>query len=400
MTDRAPTPFAPDDPDTTTARRRRLRRPGSWLDLLVSVGFVIGLFVPGIALAAGFRPAVATIENRDPAAVPRVGIDNVADGSFFAAMDRFVTDNLPIRTQAVAVQAAIDYRLLGGTTNPDVMRGTDDWLFLTGELRPRCDFDVDTLLARVDEAAAAFERAGKPFRYVVVPDKHAIYPERVLPGSTEGSCTDAARDRLKAGLQARPGVAIELWTPLLVEKARDPGKPLYYVQDAHWTALGATVGLRALVQSLAPGAWDDAEVVVGGEQRHSSDLAKLIGLPRIEVVPAVDMRPGVTVDEQLIDAGVDISNSRDIPWFTVRTDGPVVPGRTLFVYDSFFATQMDEIVPWFEESIWVHEGDLFNLPELASVLPEFDNLVFQRIERSALFTDPASDLRTIVARLR
>jgi hypothetical protein len=400
MPDRVPEPFAPDDPDLTPGRRRRLRRPGSWLDLLVSVGFVIGLFVPGVALAAGFRPAVAAVENRDPAAAPRVGVDTVADGSFFAAMDRFVADNFPGRTQAVAVQAAIDYRLLGGTTNPDVMRGTDDWLFLTGELRPRCDFDVDTLLARVDEAAAAFERAGKPFRYVVVPDKHSIYPERVLPGSNATSCTDAARDRLRAGLRDRPGVAIELWTALLAEKVRDPGLPLYYVQDAHWTTLGATVGIRALVDSLAPGTWDDAEVVVGGDQRHPSDLAKLIGLPRVEVVPRVQIRPGVTPDRRLIDPGVDISNSRDIPWFTVRTDRPLVPGRTLFVYDSFFATQMTAVVPWFEESVWVHEGDLFNFPELATVLPEFDNIVFQRIERSALFTDPASDLRTIIAGLR
>ncbi|MDQ2965534.1 MAG: hypothetical protein M3R57_06775 [Chloroflexota bacterium] len=340
------------------------------------------------------------IENRDPAAAPRIGIDGVADGSFFAALDRFVTDNFPLRTAAVAVQALIDHRLLGGTTNPDVVRGTDDWLFLTGELQPRCDFDVGTLLARVDETAAALEDAGKPFRYVVVPDKHSIYPERVLPGSTAGSCTDVAREHLRAGLQARPGVAVELWTEMLAAKARDPGLPLYYVQDAHWTTLGATVGIRALVESLAPGTWDDAEVVVGGEQRHSSDLARLIGLPRVEVVPRVQMRPGLTADKRLIEPGVDISNSRDIPWFTVRTDRPLVPGRTLFVYDSLFGTQINYIVPWFKESVWVHEGDLYNLPELATVLPEFDNIVYERIERSALFSDPESDLRTILAGLR
>jgi hypothetical protein len=379
-------------------RIRAPRRPGSWLDLLVSIGFVLGLFVPGIVLAAGFRPAL--IENRDPAPAPRVGVDAVADGSFFAALDRFVTDSFPLRRYAVAVQAVIDHRVLGGTTSPNVMRGTGDWLFITGELRPRCDFDVDTLLARVDEAAVALERAGKAFRYVVVPDKHSIYPEFVLPGSNAGSCTDAARERLKAGLQARPGVAIELWTGLLAEKARDPSLPLYYVQDGHWSTLGATVGIRAVVESLAPGTWDDAEVVVGGEQRHSSDLARLIGLPRVEVVPRIQMRPGVTVEKQVIDPGVDITNSRDLAWFTVRTDRPLVPGRTLIVYDSFFATQMAYVVPWFEESVWVHEGDLFNLPEIASVLPEFDSIVFQRIERSALFTDPASDLRTIIAGLR
>jgi alginate O-acetyltransferase complex protein AlgJ len=396
MPDDVPARSVLDDPDPIPGRRPRRR--GSWLDLLVSVGFVIGLFVPGVALIAGFRPAA--IENRDPSTLPPVGIDGVADGSFFAAIDRFVTDNFPLRTVAVRVQAAIDYGVLGGTTNPDVMRGTDDWLFLTGELRPRCDFDVDTLLTRVDEAAVAFERAGKPFRYVVVPDKHSIYPEHVQPYSLAGSCTDAQRERLRAGMQARPGVAVELWTGLLAAKQRDPSVPLYYVQDAHWTTLGATVGIRSLVESLAPGTWDDAEVVVGGDQRHSSDLASLIGLPRVEIVPRVEMRPGVKADKRIIDPGVDIHNSRDIPWFTVRTDRPIVPGRTLFVYDSFFATQMSFFVPWFEESVWVHEGDLFNEPEIGLVLPEFDNVVFQRIERSALFTDPASDLRTIIARLR
>ena len=77
------------------------------------------------------------------------------------------------------------------------------------------------------------------------------------------------------------------------------------------------------------------------------------------------------IDRRIVDTGIHIRQSRDIPWFTVMGSRPVVPGRTLIVYDSFFGTVMNQASPWFEESVWVHEGDLFNHPELADVLPGF-----------------------------
>jgi hypothetical protein len=123
-----------------------------------------------------------------------------------------------------------------------------------------------------------------------------------------------------------------------------------------------------------------------------------MGLPRDETIPRVVMRPGLKVDRRILDTGIHVQQSRDIPWFTVTGSRPVVPGRTLIVYDSFFGTVMTEASPWFRESVWVHEGDLLNHPELADVLPAFDTVVFQRVERSAYFTDPASDLATIIAK--
>jgi hypothetical protein len=73
-----------------------------------------------------------------------------------------------------------------------------------------------------------------------------------------------------------------------------------------------------------------------------------------------------------------------------------VPGRTLIVYDSFFNISTGWITPWFEESIWVHHGDLHNVPAIAEALPPLDHVVFQRTERGIYFTDVERDVAPVV----
>ncbi len=374
---------------------RRTGAPGRRLDRIVAVGFVVVLMLPAALFAGGVRPA--SIENRAQATFPPITRAGLANPGFYAAIDRFLVDNLPLRNEAVETHAQIA-QVLGGTTDPQVVRGRGDWLFLRGEMEPQCDFTAVQLLDQLDRAAAGLAASGRAFRYVVAPDKHGIYPDRVLPDPAAAApCSDAQRANLRAGMIARPTAAVELWTATLAARAADPNAPLYYVQDEHWTPLGAVPGIKALVESLAPGVWRDAEATVSGTERHTADLSRLIGLPRDEIIPRVVMRPGVTVDRRLLETPVHVEHARDIPWFTVRGTSRVVPGRTLFVYDSFYGTVMPRIAPWFEESVWVHQGDLFNHPELASALPAFDTVVFQRVERSAYFTNVASDLATVIA---
>lgn len=384
---------------TTSAERVPARRAsglGRRLDRIVALGFVVALVLPAALFAGGVRPA--SIENRAQATFPRITRAALADPGFYAAIDRFLVDNLPLRNEAVEAHAQIAQQILGGTTDPQVVRGRDDWLFLRGEMEPQCDFTAVQLLDQLDRTAAGLAASGRAFRYVVAPDKHAIYPDRLLPDPAAAApCSDAQRAILRVGMIARPAAAVELWTPTLAARAADPNAPLYYVQDEHWTPLGAVPGIKALVESLAPGVWRDTEAVVSGTERHASDLARLIGLPRDETIPKVVMRPGITVDQRLLETPIHVEHARDIPWFTVRGTSRVVPGRTLFVYDSFYGTIMPRITPWFEESVWVHEGDLFNHPELAAALPAFDTVVFQRVERSAYFTDIASVLATVIA---
>jgi hypothetical protein len=368
----------------------------AWLDRLVAVAFVVALAVPGTLLVAGVRPV--SIENRQQAAFPRITLRGFADPKFFAAIDRFLVDILPLRNEAVAAHAQVDQQVLGGTTDPQVVRGRNGWLFLRGEMEPQCDFTAAEVLRQVDVAAAGFAATGRAFRYVVAPDKHGVYAEMLTRDPAAATpCSDIQRATLQSGLLARPSSTVELWTPTVRAHLADPTAPLYYVQDEHWTPLGAVAGIKALVQSLAPGVWRDGDVTIDGTEQHTADLSRLVGLPRDETIPKVVMRPGVKVERRLLDTGVHVQHARDIPWFTVRGTSRVVPGRTLFVYDSFYGTVSSRIAPFFAESVWVHEGDLYNHPELARALPKFDTIVFERVERSAYFTNVSSVLASVIA---
>ncbi|MFL5679628.1 MAG: alginate O-acetyltransferase AlgX-related protein [Chloroflexota bacterium] len=381
-------------PDAARAGREPVL--GRWLDRLVAVGFVAALAVPGALFAIGVRPE--SIENREQAEFPRVTLRALATTEFYAAIDAFLVDNLPGRNQAIEAHAELGQTVFGGTTDPKVVRGAGQWLFLRGEMEPECQFTAADVLGQIDRVAARLAASRRAFRYVVPPDKHGMYPERLLPDpNAEVPCTDTRRAAMQAGLAARPAAAVDLWTPTRRERKAQPNAPLYYIQDEHWTPLGAVPSIKALVMSLYPAAWRDTDVTIDGTEAHTADMSRLIGLPHDEIGPKVVMRPDVDVERTVLDPGIHVANARDIPWFTVHGTTRFVPGRTLFVYDSFFGTVMGRVAPFFEQSVWVHEGDLYNNPELAKALPSFDTIVFERVERSAYFTDVESVLAPVVA---
>ena len=198
-------------------------------------------------------------------------------------------------------------------------------------------------------------------------------------------------------MAARSDRAIELWTRIAAERAANPTKQLYFRQDTHWTPLGAVIATRALVESLAPGVWDDAEMPVQGFASYNTDLSRLMGLPTKERVPRLVIRPGVKVERTTVATNVDLKSARDIGHYTVDPAAPAVEGRTLILYDSFFRTNEVRIAPWFRDSVWVHANDLERSPELGADLGAFDHVVIERVERSAYDLDLDALLAPIVA---
>jgi hypothetical protein len=369
------------------------------VDHAVAAGFVLALLLPSIALLAGVRPGA--IEGRPPASFPTLDPSALAEPSTYAAIDRYLADRFPARTQAVGAHAAIDYGLLGGSTTPDVIVGRDGWLFTRTELEPVCTFEAAEVLAALDRTAARLADVGVEMRFIVPPDKHAIYPERIVPGSGLGeACSDARRPAMQAGMAARPGLAIELWTQLAADHAADPARPLYFAKDTHWTPLGALVGTRALIQSLAPGVWDEAQMPIEGFAAYDTDLSRLIGLPTKERVPRLVIRPGVKVERSAIETAVDLESARDIGRYRVDRAAGAVEGTTLIVYDSFFRTNERRIAPWFRDSIWVHVGDLERTPELVADLPAVDRVVVERTERGVYDLDLDAVLAPVIAAAR
>lgn len=370
--------------------------PTSRWDRLVAVAFVAALAIPGLALIAGIRPP--ELENRAEAALPTLNAETLTEPGTYQAIDEYVTRNLPARDVAVDAYATLDYGLLGGSTDPDVMLGRGDWLFFAGELMPSCEVTPEALIRALDAVAAQAEIAGVAFRFGIAPDKHAIYPDRLRsdPPLPE-ACTDAARDEVRAAMAARPDSTVDMWSAVLAARDRSEA-PLYFSQDSHWTPDGAMPAIEALVESLAPGVWDPAEISVEGTSRYPMELARLIGKPADAIVPRYVIRPSVTVAESALPTTVDLGNARDIFDYTTSGTTDVVPGTTLIVYDSFFNINRQRIAPWFERTIWVHAGDLRDHPEIAGILPPVDSIVLERVERGAYDTDMEQLLQPVLDR--
>lgn len=371
--------------------------PSRW-DHLVAVGFVLVLMLPGLALVAGVRPPA--LENQADAGLPRLDLGALSEPKTYKAIDDYVARRLPGRDVALGAYAALDYGVLRGSTDPDVVVGRGDWLFFVGELAPTCPVNAAALMTQLDTLAVQAKQTGVKVRFAIAPDKHAIYPEQVLNDPPRSqACTDAMRAEVRAGMAARPQIAVDLWAAVLAERTRTD-QPLYYNQDSHWTPTGAMPAIEALVDALAPGVWDPAEVTIDGKSRYPMELARLMGQPRDGITPRYVVRPTVTVAETVLPLPVSIhlGSARDIKIHTTSGSTEIVPGTTLVVYDSFLNINRRRIVPWFERTIWVHGDDLRAHPEIAQYLPPIDSIVLVRAERGAYLTDIAELLRPVLDR--
>lgn len=355
------------------------------IDRLVVAGFIVGLVVPALLLAGGLRPRA--IENRPLRTMAELTVVGVLDGSWAAGVDAFLADNIALRQYAIRARGELYWRT-GGTGNPQVIRGLAGWLFIRGEFQPTCRFSGDQLAAALTAAAEGFAASAQDFRFLLVPDKHSVYPDRVRPELPfPPSCEDEGRAALGAAIRALGPVAVDGGTLLSAARRANESPDLFYARDSHWTPSGAIVAIRELVRSLDPALWRDEDVVETGTVRRVMDLATLIGIRRVETTPRLAVRPGVAVRFENVSVPVEVRNARQIVRATASGDRPILGGRTVIVYDSFFGIYMPLVAPFFADSTWIHVGDLLNHPELAAMLGPFDRIVFERVERGLYETD-------------
>lgn len=348
---------------------------------MVAVAFAVVLVVPAVLFAIGLRPP--DIENRPLLTPPQLSLGGLLDPSWYGALDRFLTDNLLFRAPAVRIVGVVENELLGGTTNTQVIRGTGDWLFASVEMRPTCERSASQVLKQVDAVAGALAASDRTFRFLPIPDKHAVYPEAVRADSPLPTpCTDLRRPAMQAGVDARPKVAIDGWR--LMRDLRASGSeqtPLYFRADSHWTPTALMVEVHALVDSLQPGVWQESDVRPGPPLERDQELSRLLGLSKVEVVADVRVRPAMKVVERDVPLKEHTHAARAV--FEFRSTGlePVVEGRTLIVYDSFFGNYIRHLAPFFRDSVWVHVDDLAANPALATELGRIDTVIFERVER-------------------
>jgi len=357
--------------------------PGPWrlLDRVVVLAFAVALVIPGILLAVHAK--AADVENRAPRPFPALSLAGLADATWPAGFDGFLTDRLWPRPYAIRLRGEA-YWLSGGTGNPDVIRGVDDWLFVREELQPRCLQSPAQQVAALQRAAAAFARRGIAFRFILVPDKHSVYPEK-LPADDPfpPSCVDTNRPALDAAIASLAGIAMDATAAL--QAARAGPADIYYDGDTHWTPMGAAIAVQALAGSL--GVWSADDLQVSGRQRRELDTSRLLGLRRVVRTPRLVIRPDV--EQHRVDVPMPVGARNERTAFRITSTGraDLLPGRTLIVYDSFFGIDSSLVAPYFADSTWIHIADLRNQPELAGMLGSFDRVIVECVARGFYATD-------------
>lgn len=136
-----------------------------------------------------------------------------------------------------------------------VMVGRDGFLFhrdghavaqVTGA-RPLTPDILDLWVSSIETRKAWCEGRGIAFRFLIVPEKHVVYSDRLPPGTVVSDGRPARQ--ILAGLDAATRASVIY--PLAELTAARSVRETYYLGDSHWTTFGALVGFRAMADSLA-----------------------------------------------------------------------------------------------------------------------------------------------------
>lgn len=259
-----------------------------------------------------------------------------------------------------------------------MLEGRDGWLFLRLELKRACTppMPFRQALERWALLLSIVRTYGRRAILVVPPDKGSIYGE-YLPGGELAECARRSKPRLWHLLaRERRGSGVIGLERALVRERRRRGDLVYSKRDSHWTGVGALEMVRSVLDRLGGRVRLKAgEVVRLGEDRYIGDLTVLRGEPTMDTRPAVSIRRAAGARR--------------------------VPGRTLFVGDSFGEGALPYLKPYFSDLRELAWEDSTRA-QLELEIERADTVIFESVEREFAFrtSDRGSLSKDFLERLR
>jgi alginate O-acetyltransferase complex protein AlgJ len=365
------------------------------------------LLTPGALFAAGVRAS----EFENHALAPFPGLE--AGWDLPAQLDRWTTDNIPLREQGVQLNTWIDTDLFGdppgvagnggsasvppgvpgvpsttspGSTYPLVVAGDGGYLFYGADFRLKCEptLTVDQIMQSVATLADAAEASGRRFVLAVPPDKSSVLAE-YLPAHVQGRECAARRSRDIVERLGSTDNALDLHGP--VTALASTGASTYLTRDSHWDGSAAVVMSRLIVEQLDPGVAQRLVVRRAPDTTMTGDLTILTGDPSPVTLQRYEMHsPAVNRTWRTVQP---ISDSA----ITYTSQGPAgtqVEGRTLLVGDSFSdvaGTDLPALFRDFTKVSYVLAG--VDPALLADHMIDSDTIVLQMVERAFASGQPA-----------
>ena len=359
-----------------------------FVNRLLSACFVVALATPLIATLAGVDRTPALEENRERAPWPGTPHTRSAWAAWPDAITQWFTDHVAFRTDLIRTQARVRVQALHSSANPDVLVGTDGWLYYTddggleeiGAHRPFTDEELEAWRTTLTHTRDWLQARGITYLFVLAPDKPVIYPEH-LPPTVQRVGAQSRTAQLMRHLRAHdPLPVLDLTETLREARAHER---VYHLTDTHWNELGAYAAYRRVIESLQPAGVDaprprtDFKVVPF--TRPGMDLARMLGL--MNVMQEVDLRLEFAATRR---ASVIEPNppSRALMDARVVTTQPGEGPRAVVFRDSFGSAMIPYLSEHFSRAVYAWQPNI----DLELIAQERPTVVIQEWVGRHLYT--------------
>ena len=328
------------------------------------------------------------MENRAPRVVAPVTWEGIENASWFASVNNYLIDHTPLREYAIRAHAWINWHLFPDENDVSVSRGREGWLFYNGGLDVKCE-DKASIARRFYRLAeiAKEQRAkhGVDIRWIIAPNKEAVYPEYLTPLQMErATCAMANRNAMRDVLRdpALQPYILGLWDVLEQGKVE---QQVYFRTDSHWNHVGVVMAMGSVFGWIWSYVDITADIKPGKETQWQGDLGKMLGLDTIRETETAweTSRPSVTGGRSNMAVCAEADNASRRSFRYHSKDMPIAKGKTVILRDSFFTLPMQLVAPFFSQVDISHldHTPSANWPLIAACA---DTLVIESVERHML----------------
>lgn len=257
-------------------------------DILMASAFLVGINVP--VLGAIFKVDPVPSYGR-LAPLPDKPNSLKALARSASSYKDYYNDRFGFRGSLIFLHAKLKHDIFGISPSNSVLIGKDGWLFLKSEnvlddwrrLYPFDDAELDAWQTMLEARQQFLAELGIPYVFVVAPNKHTIYGDRLPDNLQQISDRPSRLDRLIERLEATnsPVKVVDL-RPSLQAASQD--HLTYHRTDTHWNLLGAYVGYAQIAGELNEAGVSvdvpalDRELNIASEESLGGDLSRLMGL--------------------------------------------------------------------------------------------------------------------------
>lgn len=302
-------------------------------------------------------------EKRDMKEKPELTADTYEE--FPKQFEEYYNDNLPYRSQWVTLNSSIDYFLFHQSSSDSVVVGKDGWLFYRdindGNSIEQSmgyillsDEQLRTIAENLSTTKKVLESQGIEFVVFILPNKSAIYPEK-LPDYYKRMSEKTMTDQLIEYLGKHTDIQIIYPKEEILEvKEKNPDIVLYKKLDTHWNRVGGYVGAKYFVEQFGKKLPDIEQIYFIQKSVSGGDLADMLNLSIKDGDLSYEMDYS-----QINDRETECEKDDYYGEYIYHTKD--AEGKNLVVRrDSFSDSMMPVIATQFQNSYFLHEATFEN----------------------------------------